>query len=64
MNVNANTELERVESKKDEVYTTSADAEGNGLHKLDESYIDHTTAFAGLTRLQAMRKFGELVLSV
>ncbi|WWD01250.1 hypothetical protein V866_008192 [Kwoniella sp. B9012] len=57
MNANANTELERVDSKKDEVYTTSADVEGNGAHKLDESYIDHTTAFAGLTRFQAMRKF-------
>ncbi|WVW82919.1 hypothetical protein I302_104933 [Kwoniella bestiolae CBS 10118] len=51
----AHAELERMDSKKDEVYTTSADAEG--VHKLGEGYIDHTTAFAGLSRIQAMRKF-------
>ncbi|WWC69298.1 uncharacterized protein I206_103236 [Kwoniella pini CBS 10737] len=45
-------DLERVESKKDDIYVSSAEAD-----KMRNELEDHTTAFAGLTRIQAIRKF-------
>ncbi|OCF38972.1 hypothetical protein I317_07227 [Kwoniella heveanensis CBS 569] len=46
-------DLERVDSKKDDVQASYAEAE-KGKDEVDN---DHFTAFAGLSRYQAMRKF-------
>ncbi|WRT67706.1 uncharacterized protein IL334_004678 [Kwoniella shivajii] len=44
-------DLERSETKKEDIQTDTLDANKG------EAYNDHVTAFAGLSRIQAMRKF-------